>query len=80
MSDLKQRSADYFATIRARGGVVIAFNCPICNGVNETKSNDTDTPWDTIATCVECEDLFKKVTLPCGGDVVATLPNLALWG
>lgn len=68
---IKQESKEYFDKLRSKGIELIKFNCPCCNAILETEKNNTQTPWDTLSICPECEKGFMKITLCNGGDVIA---------
>ena len=73
VDSLRTQQDMYIQRLKKSGKKIKEFNCPHCNDTNETLANETDTDWDTIATCVSCNEIYKKITPANMGEVLATL-------
>lgn len=62
LADLKARTLEYNARLRAKGVTMLSFVVPCCGATAESRAADEGGRWTTGATCIECGGMYMKIT------------------
>lgn len=75
LSELKRKSDEYNARLKAKGIAMLAYRSACCSKTLESRAAPVGQRWDTLATCPECGALYMKVTTE--SRVQALIPEAA---
>lgn len=62
LADLKRKSDEFNARLRAKGVTLLSYVAPCCGSTLESRAAEEGGRWTTGATCPECGGMYMKIT------------------